>query len=152
MTIDMTLPERELVPLRAVRPGQKAFRPHAGLVRSDPSDGGTVGIGRSELTLWFGEPVDPGQSSYELHEAGGAPVEVTVGPPGPDGGRVVELSTAPLTTGTFVLDWHAITLDDGHPTSGSVVFGVGGRPMGVVSSATGLPQGPGLFLRWLGLS
>ena len=141
MTIDTTLPSRLTL-----------YRPQVGLVRSDPGDGGTVAIGRTELTLWFAEPVEPAASTFEVHAADGTSVDVTVRPPGPDAGRVVELCTPPLAPGTFVLDWRAVDLEDGRTSSGCVVFGVGGRPMGVVSSTTGLPKGPDLFVRWLALS
>lgn len=145
---------RSVVRAGPVRPTpHRTDRPSAPiLLRADPQDGGILDGDRTELILWFAEPVDPEQSTYVLGKADGTPVDVAVQPPGCDGGRLVVLVIPPLPLGTFVLDWRAVGVEDDAATSGSVVFGVGGRPAGVVSSTTGLPKGPRLFLRWLELS
>ena len=122
---------------------------HSELERSDPPDGGTVAVGRTNLTLWFGEPVSLDGSTFALHAADGTAVDVTTAS---DGGEVVRLTAPPLPRGTFVVEWRAMSLDDGHVASGTVVFGVGLRPSVVPSSETGPPEVPGVVLRWLDLS
>ena len=123
---------------------------HSELGRSDPPNGGMVAVGRSSLTLWFTEAVSGTASSFNLHTADGAkvPVTVTVAP----GGEVVEIRTEPLARATYVLDWRVLSLDDGHPFSGQVGFGVGIRPALVASVGRDLPEAPRLMLRWLDLS
>ncbi len=39
---------------------------HSGLVRSDPADGGSVAMGRTQLTLWYDEPIALAASRFRL--------------------------------------------------------------------------------------
>jgi putative copper export protein/methionine-rich copper-binding protein CopC len=125
---------------------------HSELERSDPPDGGAVAIGRSTLSLWFTEAVSPGASRFDLRASDGAPVAATVSAAGSGGGSFVQLATPPLAKADYVLDWRVLSLDDGHPSSGSLRFGVGTRPPAVPSTRGGLPDVPWLLLRWLDLS
>ena len=125
---------------------------HSEIERSDPPNGGMVAVGRTTLSLSFGERVNTGASTFELHSRDGTRAEATVEPAGRDGGRVVQLSTAPLAFGIYSLDWRVLSLEDGHPSSGSIVFGVGLRPVLVPSGGAVRPEGPSLVLRWVDLS
>lgn len=122
---------------------------HSELDRSDPPAGGMVPVGRTELTVWFGEPVSAPASSFRLRLADG--VEVAADVAFTDA-RVVRLTTPPLARGTYVLDWHTVSLEDGHPSTGTLVFGAGLRPDAVTAQGTGLPSGQALALRWLDLT
>ena len=124
---------------------------HSELVRSDPPDGGMVAVGRIELSLWYAQGIDPAASRFLLHTADGAPVQVTASTAedGTDG--FVRLETPALQRGIYVLDWHALSREDGHTTSGSLLFGVGIRPDAVPSAASSLPGWPTLLVRWLDL-
>ncbi|MFN8193825.1 MAG: copper resistance protein CopC [Nocardioidaceae bacterium] len=122
---------------------------HTEVTRSDPPPGGSVPVGRTTLTLWFGERVNVAASAFDLHTPEGLTVPTTVRATGGD--EVVELTTEPLAEGTYVLDWHALSLEDGHSSSGTVVFGAGVRPAAVATDDSGLPVGLAL-LRWLDLS
>lgn len=100
---------------------------HDSLERSDPPNGGMVPIGRTQLTLTFGEPVDRAGSSFSLHSTGPSAAAVPVTATLAEGGGVVSLATPPLERGTYTLVW-AVAGEDGHPTSGTVIFGAGLRP------------------------
>jgi copper transport protein len=124
---------------------------HGELERSDPPNGGMVEIGRSTLNLWFTDAIISDASSFDLRTEGGAEVDVTVSVSEAEGGGVVRIEAEPLAKGTYVLDWKVLSLDDGHSSTGSVLFGVGTRPVAVAAEGSGLPGAPGLLLRWLDL-
>lgn len=124
---------------------------HGELERSDPPNGGMVAEGRSTLTLWFGEPVSPRASSFDLRAQDGRRIPVRVSSTR-DAGRVVGLETDPLPRSTYELEWRVFSLDDGHPSSGSLVFGAGLRPDVVPTRGAGLPPAAVLILRWLDLT
>ncbi len=123
---------------------------HSELTRSDPPNGGMVVVGRTFLTLWFEEPVNLPASSFDLHDAEGTPVTVTVS--ADDSGAVVRLDVEPLARATFEIDWRVVSLSDGHPSSGTLLFGAGTRPDVVPSAGSELPQISLLVLRWIDLA
>jgi copper transport protein len=125
---------------------------HSTLERSEPPNGGKVAVGRSTLTLWFSEPISVAGSRFGLRTLGGGTVPVTVAPSGAAGRQRVELGAPSLAKGTYLLEWRAVSLADGHPSNGSVEFGVGTRPVAAATANDGLPGVPGLVLRWLDLS
>ncbi len=124
---------------------------HSTLERSEPPNGGKIGVGRSTLTLWFSEPISVAASTFGLHTLDGAPIAATVAGSGAARTRLVEVETEPLAKETYLLDWTALSVD-GHRSTGSVVFGVGVRPAVAPSGGDGLPPAPELLLRWLDLS
>ncbi|TFC02003.1 hypothetical protein E3O32_12275 [Cryobacterium mannosilyticum] len=125
---------------------------HGGLERSDPPNGGVVAIGRSALTLWFTEPIAESASTFELQTSNGVRVDVTASVSDTDGGGIVRIGTQPLAKATYLLNWKVFSTEDGHSTSGSLLFGAGTRPGAVASAAADAPDPPGLILRWLDLS
>lgn len=124
---------------------------HSTLERSEPPNGGMVAVGRSTLTLWFTEAINAGASTFALHTLDGVQAATTVSASEADGRGIVSIGTEPLAKATYVLDW-AVLADDGHPSRGSVLFGVGIRPVVAPSAGSDLPEAPGLLLRWLDLS
>ena len=123
---------------------------HSETIRSDPPHGGMVPVGRSSLTLWFDEPIGAAASTIELRTLDGLPVESSVDISNGDLSVVVE--TAPLAHGSYVLDWHALSLVDGHASSGTIVFGAGLRPDVVAAEGAGPPSPILLALRWADLT
>ncbi len=123
---------------------------HSELERSDPPNGGMVAVGRSYLTFWFGEEVNLDASTFELRSQDGTRIDLTASIDGGSGG-IVRLDTEPLALATYELDWRVLSLVDGHPASGSVLFGVGTRPDVVPTQGSALPGLPLLVLRWLDL-
>lgn len=123
---------------------------HSELTRSDPPNGGMVVVGRTFLTLWFEEPVNLPASSFDLHTAEGSPVTVTVS--ADDSGAVVRLDVEQLARATYELSWRVVSLSDGHPSAGALLFGAGTRPDVVASAGSELPQTSLLVLRWIDLA
>ena len=125
---------------------------HTTLERSEPPNGGMVAVGRSGLTVWFSEPVSVRASVFTLRNADGKPVAVTVaGAAGNDGSRAVKIGTPALARAGYVLRWAAVSLEDGHLSSGTVTFGVGVRPLVSASTGTDLPGISVVVLRWIDL-
>ncbi|HEU5038853.1 MAG TPA: copper resistance protein CopC [Nocardioides sp.] len=122
---------------------------HTSLGRSDPPDGGMVAVGRTELSLWFDEPVDLASGHFVLRTDEGAPLRVT---PDPASGRsdFLVLHTTPLRRGVLVLSWSVTSAVDGHVSSGSITFGAGVRPPATASGGSGASL-PEVLVRWLQL-
>ncbi|TFB86229.1 hypothetical protein E3O44_12280 [Cryobacterium algoricola] len=125
---------------------------HSGLERSDPPNGGVISVGRTTLTLWFTEAISEDASTFELRTADGERVAASASVSEADDGGIVRIQTQPLAKATYLLDWKVLATDDGHTSNGTMYFGVGTRPAGVASAADGLPDLPGLLIRWIDLS
>ena len=119
---------------------------HSTLERSDPPNGGMVASGRTTLTLWFGESITMTSSSFSVRSAdlSAPPIAMTATVDADH--TVVHLKTAALENGTYTITW-AVVSEDGHPTRGTVVFGVGFRPDGVPSADSGAPDAAQVGLR-----
>lgn len=111
---------------------------HSEVVRSDPPPGGTVPVGRADITLWYGERINLSSSSFVLRTPEG--LRVTGEIAGVEGDEVVRLTVPPLDRGTYVLEWHTLSMVDGHSTSGVLVFGVGMFPASVDASTGSRPD------------
>jgi copper transport protein len=123
---------------------------HDSIERSDPPNGGMVAIGRTELTLWFGEPVEERGSSFAVRRTDPAAASLrTTATLGRDDGTV-RLATPPLERGTYTITW-AVVGDDGHPTGGTITFGAGLRPAGATPEVTAGPGPWGAALRLVDL-
>lgn len=122
---------------------------HGTFERSDPPNGGMVAVGRTELRLWFGEPVTRAGSTFTVRTIGdagatGSPVPTTVA--FESDREVVRLTTPPLERGTYRVEWTVVS-EDGHPVHGSIAFGAGVRPDGTTASDAVGPGFPALGLR-----
>ncbi len=138
-----------VVALLMSAPGAQA---HSELTRSDPSDGGVVAVGRTVLSLWFSESVDPVGSTVSLRNLDGDEVAATVTVSGREGG-FVQVTVPPLDEDSYLLEWTVLSADDGHASRGSLVFGAGRRPdLPATAGQGGIPGVPGLVLRWLDLT
>ena len=91
-------------------------------------------------------------SRFVLRTVDGGAVAVVVTRTGAGGQRLVELKTTSLSKDSYVLEWTALSLDDGHPSSGSMAFGIGLRPATVPAVNDRFPGAPALLLRWLDLA
>lgn len=131
--------------------GAPAALAHGELARSDPPDGGMVAVGRTSLSLWFTDAVAGDASTFRVRTLDGVAVAVEVDAGGAAEG-FVQLATEPLAEGTYLLEWTVLSLDDGHPSHGSILFGAGTRPDLPLSAGHGLPAPPALALRWIDLT
>lgn len=96
---------------------------HATVVSTNPADGGSVPSSPAEISVTFSENVSVVSGGLTLLDADGSRVD--------DGGsRVVDGRTLmaapsnPLANGTYVATYRVLSAD-GHPVSGSFLFGVG---------------------------
>ncbi|MHB8573355.1 MAG: copper resistance CopC/CopD family protein [Candidatus Dormibacteria bacterium] len=125
---------------------------HANLVVSDPLAGADLQQPPPVLELFFSEPVDPAQVTVALFDASGQ--RVATAPARADSDRSVALTVPPLQRGGYVAAWRVQSSVDGHVTSGSVPFSVGGAAAPAVSGAGNAPPASPLevLLRWLQLA
>jgi copper transport protein len=130
---------------------------HADLVRSDPPDGGVLAHAPSAARLWFSEAISPEFSSARVVDRTGAAITGSRARAGGGDPRLLTVELPHLGTGTYGLVWRVLAEDDGHATSGVVVFTVGAAAAGTIPAAASAgPAGTaatpvGVLLRWLGL-
>jgi copper transport protein len=130
---------------------------HADLVRSDPPDGSVLAHAPGVARLWFSEEISPEFSSARVVDRTGATITGSRAQAGGDP-RQLTVELPSLRRGTYGLVWRVLAEDDGHRTSGVVVFTVGAAaatgtiPVAASSGGAGTAATPvGVLLRWLGL-
>jgi copper transport protein len=138
---------------------------HADLVRSDPPNGSMLAHAPSVARLWFSEEISAEFSSARLVDRHGVAVAGSHVQAGGDP-RQLTVALPSLGRGTYGLVWRVLAEDDGHATSGVVVFTVGGAAAaagtipaaagaglaGAAAGVAGTAATPvGVLLRWLGL-
>ena len=131
---------------------------HADLVRSDPPDGSVLAYAPSVARLWFSEEISPKFSSARVVDGTGATITGSRAQAGGGDPRQLTVELPSLETGTYGLVWRVLAEDDGHTTSGVVVFTVGAAaaagtiPVAASAGVAGTAATPvGVLLRWLGL-
>ena len=127
---------------------------HAQLESSDPADGARLAAAPERVSLVFGEPVDAGFAQVSVRGPDGRS-HWEAGPAQVSGERV----TAPLRelgpAGRYVINYRVLSVD-GHPVSGTIVFGLAqagdGTPVAGGGTAAGAPptQGGVPFWVWIG--
>lgn len=95
---------------------------HAGLVSATPA-GGATAAAPSALTLTFSEKVTLKFSGITLTGADGEVRAIGEAGLSADGLTLTIPAAAPLTAGTYAVDWHALA-DDGHKSHGRYTFTV----------------------------
>src|SRR5215831_13282290 len=132
---------------------------HADLVRSDPPNGSVLARAPSTARLWFSEEISPKFSSARVVDRAGATIAGSRAQAGAGDPRQLTVELPGLEKGTYGLVWRVLAEDDGHTTSGVVVFTVGGAattagiiPAAASAGVAGTAATPaGVLLRWLGL-
>jgi copper transport protein len=97
---------------------------HAFLVRSDPPAGATLPSGPGVVRLWFSEEVSQALGSARLVDGDGRTV-AGVRLPASSDSRSLAIELPSLSTGSYGVLWRLLDEDDGHTTSGVLVFHVG---------------------------
>jgi copper transport protein len=138
---------------------------HANLVRSDPPNGSVLAHAPSVARLWFSEEISAEFSSARIVDHHGAAIAGSHVQAGGGDPRQLTVELPSLGKGTYGLVWRVLAEDDGHATSGVVVFTVGGAAAagtlpaaagaglaGAAGGVVGTAATPvGVLLRWLGL-
>ena len=95
---------------------------HAKLVKSDPVAESTVSAPKS-ITLTFDEEVTPAFSGFDVVMGGSMkmPVKTTVSK---DRKTITGVPSGAMMAGAYKLSWHAAAADDGHKSTGTLVFTV----------------------------
>lgn len=127
---------------------------HAVLIRSDPISGASLVEAPRSVRLWFSEDVSRAFSTARLLDAEGRSLPGARLAAGRGAARVVELHLPPLRAGYYGVLWRVLSEDDGHASSGTVVFSVGPTPStrGLAADTRGpSPAVPDVVLRWIRL-
>jgi copper transport protein len=123
---------------------------HAVLVSADPVDGAHLQTSPHEIHLSFSEEISSRFRSLRIVAPDGRAVGgVRVG----GSEHALDAIVPRLARGTYAVVWHVLAEDDGHTTSGNVVFGVG--VAAAAHRAAADQAGPSLAevgLRWLRFS
>lgn len=124
---------------------------HALLVRSDPPAGATLPSGPGVVRLWFNEEVSQALSSTRLVDAEGRAVGGARLSSSSDDPRSLSLELPLLQSGSYAVLWHVLAEDDGHTTSGVLVFHVGAAGPSTASPSSTRSSDPPIdvALRWL---
>jgi copper transport protein len=141
--------------LAVVLPARPAAA-HAVLVESQPATGAVLARAPQVVLLRFSEDVSARFSSASLLDGTGRPVAGSRVAPDRGGHRRLAVELPALGQGTYGVAWRAFTEDDGHTTSGIVVFtvGSGARPADAAALAagdSGSMRPLDAARRWLGL-
>lgn len=101
---------------------------HATLVRSDPAPNTRFEQSPASVTVWFDEPIEPEYAHLSVYDANGQRVDRLDSRYG-SGAEPSVIATLPdLPTGSYVVVWRVISVDDGHPVGGAFAFGVRASP------------------------
>jgi copper transport protein len=125
---------------------------HALLLASDPPNGATLAISPRVARLWFSEEIAVNFRSVRLVDSTGKPIVGVSVARGAGNPRLLVVEMPPLPPGAYGLVWQALSADDGHPTSGVVVFAVGQTTAEALVAADPGKSGTGgvdVALRWL---
>lgn len=106
-------------------PSVTPARAHAQLVSSTPGAGEVVAEAPAELRLVFSEPVEAGFSSLDVLDQEGGLLAQGVGAPDPADPFSLVAPFPATESGTYTVNWRALSAADGHVTSGFLMFGVG---------------------------
>ncbi len=98
---------------------------HASLVKSLPASGATLTASPAVIRAWFNDELAVKGSTLKLLDA----QKKQVGPTGGVDSKVakhdvMKLTPPKLAAGTYSVQWHAISADDGEARSGSFKFTV----------------------------
>jgi methionine-rich copper-binding protein CopC len=117
---------------------------HAFVIGSDPIDGSTVSKPPAVVRIYFDAPIAPASSASVYAFPVGAPaggVLVNAGPSVVNPANSHELDTpllpaSKLPQGGYEVRWTALSLTDGHTTSGLIGFNLGASSLGVTGTPT----------------
>jgi methionine-rich copper-binding protein CopC len=98
---------------------------HAELRRALPAPGSTVSTAPTEVLVTFSEPLEAAFSSVVVRDAGEKRVDKADAHLDARDRTTMRVSLQPLTEGTYIVAWRAVTADT-HRIEGTFTFRVGG--------------------------
>lgn len=117
---------------------------HAFVIGSDPIDGSTISKAPAMVRVYFDAPVAGSSQVSVLAFPPGAPasgIQVNAGRSfvSPDNARELDAPLIPaskLPQGGYEVKWTAVSITDGHTTSGLIGFNLGQSSLGLVGTPT----------------
>jgi copper transport protein len=109
---------------------------HANLVTTSPVDGTSVAMSPSEVTATFSEAISIDLGGLSIRNTDGIRVDNSKSVVEPDGRTLRTGVGSELAPGTYVATYRVLSAD-GHPVSGSFLFGVGTDPVDAGAAASG---------------
>lgn len=127
-----------------------AAQGHAGLIRSDPAAGATLGASPAAVKLNFSERPEASLSRVTVRDRRGTPRQA--GSSTASGSALVARVTK-LPRGVYTVSWRVVSAVDGHASTGALAFGVGESPKGVALPSAGAAKAVTskleLLARWI---
>lgn len=120
---------------------------HAHLVKSAPGAGTHVPLSPQVIKLWYSEAAEATMTTITVTGRNG--IHARIGPISADASDPLLLIVpviSPLQAGKYLVAWHAIAKDDGHPSQGSFEFVVDSNPeavAGVIGGTDARTAAPG---------
>ncbi len=99
---------------------------HASFVRSDPTPNAVLTAAPSKATIWFSEPLETAFSAITVLFEDGTIADRGDSLVSPTDATQLSVSLGDAREGTYVVSWRVLSSVDGHITSSSYVFSVGG--------------------------
>lgn len=98
---------------------------HAGYVRSEPAFHEHVRVAPKELSIWFSQELHADGNWVDVIDQQGESVQAGPAYVSPDDPKKLVTPLENLRPGSYLVNWHAVSLEDDHPADGSFVFTVG---------------------------
>lgn len=111
---------------------------HATLLRTEPAADAALGIGPTEVRLWFSEAVEPAPDPVVVTDATGRRVD-RGGAVAPDDPTELRAPVDAAAAGSYSVRWRAVS-DDGHVVEGTYAFHVGREPPSGRADAEATPS------------
>lgn len=112
---------------------------HSFLVQTMPQANERLNSSPHQLVLQFTEKLVPAQNdSVTVKNASGQVVHIGALELA-QGGTTLTANLPDLSSDVYIVDWHVISAEDGHPTMGEFAFGVGVQAVSSVSAVTQAP-------------
>ena len=103
-----------------------SVRAHAELLKSSPASGAALTHAPSVIRAWFDDELALKTSVMRLYDAQGKLVASGGVDPKDASHKVMQIVAPHLSSGGYVVRWHAVTADDNAVTQGSFKFSIGG--------------------------
>lgn len=112
---------RSLLVAGALLSGVVTADAHSALERAEPRAGSRLKTAPPEIKLWFTEKLEPAFSSVHVQTTAGRRVDRADGRVDEAEPRLMRVTVAPLTAGTYRVLWRVLSVD-GHVTEGAFTF------------------------------